>query len=233
MPIGCQTVLISRKASIRSGPGGAAQSSSEVNTRFTFPAAIRASPARSAVAAPVRSIAFTSMCAASTGASSAVRPVRMFTTPDGTSEVASTSARVTAGSGTVSLATTTAVLPVAITGASTLTSPSSPGAAGAATATTPVGSGTLKLKYGPATGLLAPATCATLSVHPAYHTHRSIAAPTTAAAAAASSPSAAATSAANWPARPSISSATRYSTCPRLYAVAPDHFASAPRAATT
>src|SRR6185295_20130069 len=163
MPMGCQTVLISRNASIRSGPGGAVQSSSDTSTRFT------------STAAPVRSIAFTSMCAASTGASSAVRPVRMFTTPGGTSEVASTSASVTAGSGTDSLATTTAVLPVAITGASTLTRPSSPGVAGAVTATTPVGSGTLKLKYGPATALADPVTWATLSGQPAYQTHRSIA----------------------------------------------------------
>ena len=48
---------------------------------------------------PVRSIAFTSMCPASTGASSAVRPVSTLTTPPGRSEVASTSASVIAGSG--------------------------------------------------------------------------------------------------------------------------------------
>src|SRR5690242_18302163 len=208
MPMGCQTVLISRNASIRSGPGGAAQSSSDTSTRFTFPAAIRASPARSATSAPVRSIAFTSMCAASTGASSAVRPVRMFTTPGGTSEVASTSASVTAGSGTDSLATTTAVLPVAITGASTLTSPSSPGA-GAITATTPVGSGTLKLKYGPATALADPVTWATLSGQPAYQTQRSIASVTARSASARETPSFATDSAVNCAARPWSSSATR------------------------
>ena len=118
------------------------------------------------------------MCPASTGASSAVLPVSTLTTPAGTSEVASTSASVTAGSGRRSLATTTAVLPVAITGARTLTSPSRLEPAGASTATTPVGSGTLKLKYGPATGLAAPATWATLSVQPAYQTQRSIAAAT-------------------------------------------------------
>src|SRR6266480_1982811 len=233
MPMGCQTVLISRKASIRSGPGGAVQSSSEVNTRFTLPAAIRASPVRSATSAPVRSIAFTSMCAASTGASSALRPVRTFTTPGGTSEVASTSASVTAGSGTDSLATTTAVLPVAITGASMLTSPSSPGAAGASTATTPVGSGTLKLKYGPATGLADPVTWATLSGQPAYQTHRSIASVTARSASARETPSFATDSAVNCAARPWSSSATRYSTCPRLYAVAPAQPATALRAATT
>ena len=149
------------------------------------------------------------MCAASTGASSAVRPVRMFTTPAGTSEVASTSASVTAGSGAVSLATTTAVLPVAITGASTLTSPSRPGAAGASTATTPVGSGTLKLKYGPATGLAAPVTWATLSGQPAYQTHRSIASATADSASARETPSFATDSSVNCAARPWSSSATR------------------------
>src|SRR5262249_57297428 len=85
-------------------------------------------------------------------------------------------AGVRGGGGAGSLATPTAVLPVAITGASTLTRPSRPDAGGATTATTPVGSGTLKLKYGPATGLAAPATWATLSGQPAYQTHRSIAA---------------------------------------------------------
>src|SRR6266516_263654 len=211
MPIGCQTVLISRKASILAVPGGAAQSSSAANTRFTFPAASRASPARPSVATPVR----------------------MFTTPGGTSEVASTSASVTAGSGTVSLATTTAVLPVAITGASTLTSPSRPGAAGASTATTPVGSGTLKLKYGPATGLAAPATWPTLSGQPAYQTHRSIASATARSASARETPSFATDSSVNCAARPWSSSATRYRTCPRLYAVAPAQPATALRAATT
>ncbi len=149
-----------------------------MNTRLTFSAASSSRPARAAGSAPVRSIAFTSMCPASTGASSAAKPVSTFTTPAGTSEVASTSASVIAGSGRRSLATTTAVLPVAMTGASTLTSPSRLDSAGATTATTPVGSGTLKLKYGPATGFAAPATWATLSGHPAYQTQRSIAAAT-------------------------------------------------------
>ena len=112
-----------------------------------------------------------------------------FTTPPGRSEVASTSASVIAARGRCSLATTTAVLPVAITGATTLTSPSRLDSAGATTATTPVGSGTLKLKYGPATGFAAPATCATLSGQPAYQTQRSIAAATTRSAAGRSRPS--------------------------------------------
>src|SRR5215470_7402903 len=208
-PTGCQTVLISRKASIRAGDGGAAQSSPAANTRLTFPAARRSSSARPSAGAPVRSIAFTSMCAASTGASSASRPVRMFTTPPGTSEVASTSASVTAGSGAGSLATTTAVLPVATTGASTLTRPSRLDSGGASTATTPVGSGTLKLKYGPATGLAAPVTWATLSGQPAYQTHRSIASATLDSASVRETPSFATDSSVNCAARPWSSSATR------------------------
>ena len=45
-------------------------------------------------------------------------------------------------------------------------------------ATTPVGSGTEMLKYGPATGFALPATWANLSAHPAYQTQRSIASST-------------------------------------------------------
>ena len=195
-----------------SQPGGPA-----ANTRFTFPAASRSRSARSAGAAPVRSIALTSWCAASTGASSPSRPVSTLTTPPGTSEVASTSARLTAASTAGPLTASTAVLPVAMTGASTLTSPSSPASGGASTATTPVGSGTLRLKYGPATALAPPVTCATLSGQPAYQTHRSIAAATFRAAPARSlffSPTT--TSPVNCSARPSSISATRYRTWPRL-----------------
>ena len=96
-----------------------------------------------------------------------------------------------------------------MTGASTLTRPSRLESAGAIVTTTPVGSGTLKLKYGPATGLAAPATWATLSLQPAYQTQRSMAADTTASAFARPQALGAATSAANWAARPSIISATR------------------------
>ena len=46
---------------------------------------------------------------------------------------------------------------------------------GATIPTTPVGSGTVKLKYGPATGFDEPSTCASLSAKPAYQTQRSIA----------------------------------------------------------
>jgi hypothetical protein len=105
--------------------------------------------------------------------------------------------------------TTTAVFPPASTGASTLTSPSSDEACGARTATTPVGSGRLKSKYGPATGLVPPRTAASLSVQPAYQTQRSMAASTAARAFDVDSPSPAATSSQNWTCRPSITSATR------------------------
>ena len=91
------------------------------------------------------------MCAASQGASSAALPVSMFTTPAGRSEVASTSVREIAGSGPRSAATTTQVLPVTMTGATTETSPRSDDSCGASTATTPVGSGTEKSKNDPAT----------------------------------------------------------------------------------
>ena len=66
--------------------------------------------------------------------------------------------------------------------------------------TTPVGSGTVKLKYGPATGFAAPVACASLSAHPAYQTSLSTAR------AASSSP---VQSAANSSRRASIISATR------------------------
>src|ERR1022692_3715242 len=233
MPTGCQTVLVSVNASIRRGPGGAAQSSSAANTRLTLPAASRSSSPRPAAGTPVRSIALTSIWPASTGASSAANPVSTLTTPAGTSEVASTSASVTAGSGCASLAITTAAFPLAMTGASTLTRPSRLDLAGATTATTPVGSGTLKLKYGPATGLAEPATCAILSGQPAYQTHLSIATATARCASAAERPSFLTQSSVNCAARPSSSSATRYRTWPRLYAVAPDHFPNAARAAVT
>src|SRR5689334_12445260 len=129
------------------------------------------------------------MWLASHGATSAARPVRMFTTPPGRSDVASTSASVIAGSGRSSLASTTTVLPVTMAGATTLTSPSKADSGGATTVTTPVGSGADRLKYGPATGLALPCTCAILSAQPAYQTQRSMAA---------SASSELPTSAANW-----------------------------------
>ena len=95
------------------------------------------------------------------------------------------------------------------TGASVLTKPSRLESWGARMATTPVGSGSEKLKYGPAIGLAEPATCANLSAQPAYQTMRSIDSSTTAERGVAARPSAAATSAANCSRRPSSISATR------------------------
>ncbi len=94
-------------------------------------------------------------------------------------------------------------------GATTLTRPSSDDSCGASTAITPVGSGVLRLKNGPATGLALPTTWVSLSAHPAYQTSRSMAASTAAFARAAVSPSDCWTAATNCGRRSSISSATR------------------------
>ena len=102
----------------------------------------------------------------------------MFTTPPGTSEVASTSPSETAGSGDGSLARTTVVFPDTMAGASRETRPRSAWSGGATIPTTPVGSGIVKLKYGPATGFVAPRSWPILSAHPAYQTQRSIEAST-------------------------------------------------------
>src|SRR5688500_19594100 len=133
----------------------------------------------------------------------------MLTTPPGTSEVASTSAKVTAGSGLSYDDTTTTVLPVTMTGATTETRPSRLDCCGAITATTPVGSGAERLKNGPATGLAPPTTWALLSAQPAYQTSRSIAASTAFSARAAVSPSLRRTASRNCGRRSSITSATR------------------------
>src|SRR5881392_123489 len=104
----------------------------------------------------------------------------MLTAPPGTSDVASASASSIAASGCDSDASTTATLPPTSTGASRETSPSSGGSSGTSTPTTPVGSGTVKLKYGPATGFAEPSICTSLSAQPAYQTIRSTAACTSA-----------------------------------------------------
>src|SRR4051812_21985480 len=148
------------------------------------------------------------MCEASQGAISATEPVSTLTTPPGRSLVAITSPSVIAVSGCGSLAITTQVLPVTITGATTLTSPSN-GPLGATIATTPVGSGAEWLKYGPATALALPVTCAILSAHPAYQTRRSTAASTYVRAFEALMPSALRSSASNCSRRPSSTSAIR------------------------
>src|SRR3954470_3791031 len=148
----------------------------------------------------------------------------MLTTPPGTSDVASASASSIAASGCVSDATTTTALPPVSAGAIRVTSPSSGGSSGASVATTPVGSGTVKLKYGPATGFDEPITCANLSAQPAYQTTRSTERSTS---------SRPLQSSANSAVRASNISAVRYSTWPRLYAVIAAHFGNAARAART
>ena len=87
----------------------------------------------------------TSMCEASHGAISATEPVSTLTTPPGRSLVAITSPRVIAVSGFSSLAITTTVLPVMMSGATTLTRPRR-APRGATTAMTPLGSGVERLK---------------------------------------------------------------------------------------
>src|SRR5690349_17279693 len=81
-----------------------------------------------------------------------------------------------AGRGEASLASTTTVLPPTSAGANRDTRPSNDGASGATMPTTPTASGEVTFQYGPATGFSAPDTCCTLSVQPAYQTHRSMAA---------------------------------------------------------
>src|SRR5512135_2990706 len=151
------------KAVMRARPGSAVQSCGPAapgrTTRLRLSAAARSRSATTAGSpTPARSMALTSMWAASTGASSAARPVSRLTTPPGRSDVANTSVRVTAGSGAASLAITTTVFPGTSTGATTDTRPSNDDACGANTATTPTGSGSEKSKYGPATGLDEPHT---------------------------------------------------------------------------
>src|SRR5262245_3157256 len=107
------------------------------------------------------------MCEANCSTSSLLWPVRTLTTPAGTSQDCSTSARLTALSGCDSDASTTQVLPPAIAGAMFDTRPRRPLASGAITATTPVGSSTEKLKCDVLTGFTALKTCWYLSAQPA------------------------------------------------------------------
>ncbi len=99
------------------------------------------------------------MCDANWPVSSERCPVRMLTTPPGTSEACSTSAKLTAHSGNFSDASTMQVLPPTIVGATLDTSPSSPLSLGASIETTPVGSRTEKLKCDELTGFTALNTC--------------------------------------------------------------------------
>src|SRR6185436_293478 len=134
------------------------------------------------------------------------------------------SASSIAASGWESEAIATTAFPPTRAGTRRETSPSSGGSSGAITATTPVGSGSVKLKYGPATGFDEPSTWGSLSAQPAYQTTRSIARSTSRRPEHARARSAA---------RVAILSARRQRTWPRLYGVEPAHFENAPRAALT
>ena len=153
-PIGCQTVLVSRKAVSRSRPG--VRGPVRLGGRGTaYPLEVvgrrdleRASPARRR-RRPVRSIALTSMWEASDGAVSASVPVRRLTTPPGTSEVASTSASVIAGSGPLGRGGDDRGVAGDDHRRDHADQAEQAESGGASTATTPVGSGVERLKYGP------------------------------------------------------------------------------------
>src|SRR5262245_7107231 len=107
------------------------------------------------------------MCVAKCSSSSVRWPVRMLTTPLGTSLVASTSEKVTAGRGLLVEARATAVLPPARVGAMTEIKPSKGESSGARIETTPVGSRMEKLKWLEETGFTLEKTCWYLSAQPA------------------------------------------------------------------
>ena len=121
----------------------------------------------------------------------------MLSTPAGESAVAVISPSRIDGVGRSSLAITTTVLPTAMGAKTAFTNPSSDESCAATTPTTPLGTGTEKLKKGPATGLDEPRTWAILSVQPAYQTIRSIDLDTRVWASLAERPSASATCSAN------------------------------------
>ncbi len=155
IPMGCQTVLISRNAAIHSGRWARASSSqSKPSTpdpgRPRDPlhvldrGLLQSDPQRSRHAEGIDAVDV--LWPASQGTSSARWPEMMLMTPPGTSLVARISDRVMAGNGLLSEVSTTAVLPPTTTGASRDTSPSSDEDSGATMPTTPVGSGMLKSK---------------------------------------------------------------------------------------
>ena len=207
---GARPVFSSRKLEIAHG---LCSSAVPWTTRLTLSAASRSSSA-ARPSAPVTSIAFTSMWAASIGRE--LVPGAGEQVDDAAGKVGRRDrlreldrrqrhASPTRG--------TTTALPPTIAGATRDTSPSSAGSSGARIATTPVGSGTVKLKYGPATGFERAEHLRQL-VRPARVPDDAIDRPPR-------PPSCPSRRAARSPARASIISARRYSTCPRLYAVAP------------
>ena len=106
------------------------------------------------------------MCEEKGSSSSEDFPVRIFTTPAGTSEEFKTSANVTEQRGFVSEARTTEVFPLAMAGAIAETNPIKEFSSGAMMETTPVGSGTEKLKCEDETGFTEEKICEYLSHHP-------------------------------------------------------------------
>src|SRR5690606_35010217 len=101
------------------------------------------------------------MCEANCVVSSLRYPVRTLTTPGGTSEACSTSAKLTAQSGSDSDASTTQVLPPTIAG------PTRPLTAAATLATTPGGTSTALWMCDEPTGTAARKMCWYLSAQPA------------------------------------------------------------------
>src|SRR5205085_8625353 len=167
------------------------------------------------------------------GASSARSPARTLITPAGKSLVAMISENVSAGSGFVGEARTTAQLPLKITGITSDTKASNDGSSGQITTTTPVGSGIVKLKCELATGFTAPKICVNLSVQPAKCTSRSIASVVSDDDVDLELLFERAISFCNSPWRISSISAARYKICPRRYALCFDQFGNAFRAART
>ena len=149
-PIGCQTVFSSRKrGDLPRALRRRRAADDALDVLGREPLELR----RVAVGAARRRSRSRPCAPASHGASSARWPVRMLTTPPGTSEVASTSASSIAASGCVSEATTTTALPPTIAGASRETRPSERRLVRREDRRRRRSApGTVKLKYGPATG---------------------------------------------------------------------------------
>ena len=127
-PIGCQTVLSSRNAVISASDwlvGRAAHDALDVVGRE--PLELRGVAVRAGDVDRVD----VHVARPAPGRARRGSPVRMLTTPAGTSEVATTSASSTAASGCVSEATATAALPPTSTGAMRVTRPASGGSSGA------------------------------------------------------------------------------------------------------
>ena len=111
------------------------------------------------------------------GMSSGFRPVSTLATPPGTSDVARTSVRVTAGNGRDSLARTTSELPPPNGGASPQTSPRSDEVRARRCRPCPLGSGIDEIEVGGwPQWFVEPSTWPILSVQPAAQTQRSMAA---------------------------------------------------------